>query len=656
MDCAIASSVTASAEIGGSWRWRREGPFFTGIYNNSARRDFGKLLGADPPDLVHTNNLLPSISPSIFERDQALPHSRLGIWQIFSAKNSAVLARCAGFARRTVSSTLRITVTCLSKATSSITPQGAMRCACRPFSIARNGRAAAAAELLMCLAPPRRGRTSAGSPEVNSYGNLPSRIISPRRAAILQTGHRQQVTVLVSIALGAAALRAIWLLRPGEAWTMNADSVGYLALAHGLLHGCGFGVWMRGTCGPPEVLRTPGYPAFIALLGRNWRTVLFAQAIMGGLLVLALGLFAWRNFGFHAAVLAALLLATDVPTILASKELMTEASFQFVLGAGVLLLASAAFSKAEHHAALTEAATSGVLVAAASLIRPVGEILVPFLWLPFVLNTSAPLRRRICPGVTAVMASVIVLFCWALRNRVIADAWTLSTDGAFSAYYYAVPPLLNQEGQGSIAAIRHELVSHLRPSPKSYTADFPGSIGEPDYDSLLVTIEDRPRLGSSMYRVFADAARRRPLVEATICAEGLVRLAFQPYSPGIGLQGLMRGESGASTLPVSYDQRSTFRVIVSATVAFQALWLTLAWSGALMALGRAWRCGRNGYLALVTALWVFTMLLLAAPTPFFGAWDLRYRTPAVPFLALLAGMGWFSAAASDSSDQEPFQE
>lgn len=56
----------SSAEIGGNWR-EKGAAFFTGIYNNAARRDFGKLLDADPPDLVHINNLFPLISPSILD-------------------------------------------------------------------------------------------------------------------------------------------------------------------------------------------------------------------------------------------------------------------------------------------------------------------------------------------------------------------------------------------------------------------------------------------------------------------------------------------------------------------------------------------------------------------------------------------------------------
>src|ERR1700687_6095686 len=124
---------------------------------------------------------------------------------------------------------------------------------------------------------------------MSKCGKLTCRKLRIKRQ-MAKTWNRQQVTMLVSIALGALGARAIWLLRAAGLWTMTPDSVGYVALAHGLLQGCGFAVWTRGTCGPPEVLRTPGYPVFIALLGCNWRAVLFAQAIMGGVLVLALGL------------------------------------------------------------------------------------------------------------------------------------------------------------------------------------------------------------------------------------------------------------------------------------------------------------------------------------------------------------------------------
>jgi len=121
----------------------------------------------------------------------------------------------------------------------------------------------------------------AGAAQAPAIGNPRDELISSRRVTILQTENPRLLAALISISLSAVALRAIWLLRPGELWAMTPDSVGYLALAHGLLQGCGFAVWTRGTCGLPETMRTPGYPFFVASLGCSWRAVLLAQAILG---------------------------------------------------------------------------------------------------------------------------------------------------------------------------------------------------------------------------------------------------------------------------------------------------------------------------------------------------------------------------------------
>ncbi len=56
----------SSVEIAGNRRGKAVA-FLAGIYNNAARRDFGRLLDAERPDLVHVNNLFPLISPSILD-------------------------------------------------------------------------------------------------------------------------------------------------------------------------------------------------------------------------------------------------------------------------------------------------------------------------------------------------------------------------------------------------------------------------------------------------------------------------------------------------------------------------------------------------------------------------------------------------------------
>src|SRR5208282_2316005 len=56
----------STAELDGHKLWKI-GAFFTGIYNLAARREFARLLDAERPDLVHINNLFPTISPSILD-------------------------------------------------------------------------------------------------------------------------------------------------------------------------------------------------------------------------------------------------------------------------------------------------------------------------------------------------------------------------------------------------------------------------------------------------------------------------------------------------------------------------------------------------------------------------------------------------------------
>jgi hypothetical protein len=70
---------------------------------------------------------------------------------------------------------------------------------------------------------------------------------------------------------------------------MNNDSPRYLELAEGMRAGCGFARWI-GHCASAEVLRTPGYPFFFALVP-NVRTAVAVQGVIGAAVCLMVGLF-----------------------------------------------------------------------------------------------------------------------------------------------------------------------------------------------------------------------------------------------------------------------------------------------------------------------------------------------------------------------------
>ena len=75
-------------------------------------------------------------------------------------------------------------------------------------------------------------------------------------------------SIPLAIALIAIGIRLAPLLRSDLSFAFRPDdSFEYLQLADGMRHGCGFARLINGSCQPAEILRTPGYPLFLAALG-----------------------------------------------------------------------------------------------------------------------------------------------------------------------------------------------------------------------------------------------------------------------------------------------------------------------------------------------------------------------------------------------------
>jgi Dolichyl-phosphate-mannose-protein mannosyltransferase len=189
-------------------------------------------------------------------------------------------------------------------------------------------------------------------------------------------------------ALLAFSLRAAWLLRPGSDWAAATDSRWYLALADGLRRGCGFRALWKGVCDSPELLRTPGYPMFLALLGQGPRAIVAIQAVMGGLVCLMVAVFLNPRFGARVAIFSALLIAINPETITASKEVLSDQSFQLLIVAGVFCaMWATSFTSFPKRAAVL-AFCSGIIVGVATLFRPADEIVIGLLALPFLVRAQ----------------------------------------------------------------------------------------------------------------------------------------------------------------------------------------------------------------------------------------------------------------------------
>ncbi len=422
----------------------------------------------------------------------------------------------------------------------------------------------------------------------------------------MKFSHRAQ---LVAVVMLAFVVRSIWLARAGSDWAVGADSHLYLALARGLRAGCGFAPYVD-KCGAAELMRTPGYPVFLVPFLAHLRLAILMQAALGAIVCFIVGRFAGRRAGPIAGILAAAIVAVDIPTILNSKELITEALFQAVLTPAI-------FAAIEGNPFL-----AGAMLGMAAMIRPVAEVIVPLVAMPFVV-------RRSWRGAVAAMAvPILIIAAWAIRNDRVADVFTLTVEGPMNLYMYTAPAVIARHDRVPLETVQlsfaRDAVAAAPSRPTLGDAQFEQLYG---FDPVISALEANPALSSFMYSRSAAIILAHPIDFAINTLEGFVRLALAPYQLQTGWQG-------------SIANPRALVAIRSAATAFQCVVLAVIWIGVFRAL---WQRPRDWdrWILLGAAL-----MLILPPALYANGISMRYRSPAIPFLAVLAGIGWFPTTGS----------
>jgi hypothetical protein len=210
-----------------------------------------------------------------------------------------------------------------------------------------------------------------------------------------------------AIAVFALALHAIYFVASNRDF-FYPDSATYLAPARSLAHGDGFT-----TDGPAETMRTPGYPLMLVpflAMGLGAAAIVAFQHLLIVALAMAVYVFAFRRIG-KVAIVAALLVACDVPTIHHANKVLTEVPFTVLLFVAFVLLV-------EKRAWLACAGLAGVLV----LIRPVGIAYVVVL---AIVAAAAHVPRR--KLVAIIVAAIALPLAWAARNAAQTGVFTVSS-------------------------------------------------------------------------------------------------------------------------------------------------------------------------------------------------------------------------------------
>ncbi len=443
---------------------------------------------------------------------------------------------------------------------------------------------------------------------------------------------RRQTAWLVLIGIAALFIRLAPLARVELKFQTSWDAADYMPLAQGIQHGCGFARFENGHCASADASRPPGYPFFVAMMP-GLRTVLVIQAFLGAALCIWLGRFVSTRWGSGAGLMAAALLATDIPSIVYSAMIMSEALFQFLLTGAILLQLSAIIADELNARTAARVFAAAGLLAAAALIRPTGIFLPLFAPLPFLLMKEATSPRALVLGVLAFAIPIAAMLAWTARNQRVAGVTAMSAGSATTIFYYNAAGVQAYATHRSLDEASTELAHEI------------GWQGDP---SAIPFTFSRAMIRQS-FKTFAE----HPFATLVVTVRGLILVAIVPdrnkLNEMIGTNG--GGPLGlAPSFDITTRIRRTMNSPVLAILVLMQLMLNLfVWAGVARGLSRTdWNSKIEVACILIPLGAAFAMLACAASP----AAHARFRVPAVPFLAMLAGIGWLGRRADEVSSSE----
>jgi hypothetical protein len=237
---------------------------------------------------------------------------------------------------------------------------------------------------------------------------------------------------LLLICLVALAHSAFYIVHQRPDWDLVwTDQGGYQRLGTGIIESGGqFTRYPGSPVFVPEVIRTPGYPAFVALIyvlfGRgNHMAVAVAQAFVFAAICLLTFAIGRRAFGERTGYIAAAITALFSPLPYFGALVLTELWTAFVATAAMLICIRAAQQRK-----LRDFVLAGVLLSATTLVRPA------FVLLPFFLAIAVPIlvrsersSRALAGWGALALAAAITLMPWFAYNYIYLGQFTLSPAG-----------------------------------------------------------------------------------------------------------------------------------------------------------------------------------------------------------------------------------
>jgi 4-amino-4-deoxy-L-arabinose transferase-like glycosyltransferase len=419
------------------------------------------------------------------------------------------------------------------------------------------------------------------------------------------------LAVRLAAFLGASAVSPASMLTP--------DSSGYERLARTLLH---HGRFADSADGPAHRRRTPGFPLLIAAVygatGEDPRAVVLVEIALSVLTVCLTSWIAHRLWGEWPALVAGLLLALDLPSVTASRLLLTETLFTVLIVAGAAIALS--LVGAERPGA-RQGLLMGALLASAALTRPIGLFLpLPVgAWLLFSSRSLGWDRRAAFKLIASFAAAWILLVGgWQLRNQRALSASAASDEPVKILFFVRGADIIAQRDGIPVEEAR----ARLR------------SLNQAEQGAL-------PKEDRQLQIAFGLIAQH-PLLFLWTQIRWLPELLLGTGAAGLALA---LGLDDSSDLP---HRLASVTTAFAAALHLLALYAGMAWC---LWCARNESAGRRAAILLLAGLVAYFVVLSAGPMAYS-----RFRVPFVPLLAVCAARGlqlarerWRSAVSPSSA-------
>ncbi|HUU21789.1 MAG TPA: glycosyltransferase family 39 protein [Phycisphaerae bacterium] len=258
--------------------------------------------------------------------------------------------------------------------------------------------------------------------------------------------------------LAAGLVARMWLYAAASSDTvLTPDSETYWRLGRSLIERGEFARDDR-----PEIFRTPGYPAFLAIAQLadrgdsldvsppGWRLALTIQILLDLMLVLVVYLLGRFLVSHRAGLVAAALQAVSPLVLGASCRILSDSLYALLFTVAVLLIVGY-LRTGRAWPLISSAGVLGV----ACYFRPVG-LAMAALFAVFVLLRP----RRLARAAVFVGVFAAVLLPWTVRNAVRADYFGFSSFASDSMYYFAAAEVVARkegiDGEAARAKMRWE--------------------------------------------------------------------------------------------------------------------------------------------------------------------------------------------------------